>query len=154
MNETIMSFFLQAVNIFIHFTGFSIWDWDMVLSCREFGIQSSYVCSPCIYLTWTIFRGMMGNFQTFFLFFLCFIVFCCENFNFCNKVLQHVALQFSLCTHYTYAYPNLLQESAHKAKPKKVCLLLSNVFYIFLKLDSGSYQIYYTYLYQNQNKFH
>ena len=42
-------FFLQKVKIFLHFTGFSIQNLDMVLSCREFGNQVSYVRSPfCI----------------------------------------------------------------------------------------------------------
>ena len=34
------SIFLQKAKVFIHFTGFSIWDWDrdMDLGCREFEI--------------------------------------------------------------------------------------------------------------------
>ena len=32
--------------IFIHFSGFSIWDWDMDWGCREFEIQPSCVRSP------------------------------------------------------------------------------------------------------------
>ena len=31
------SIFLQKAKVFIHFTGFSIWDWDRVLCCKEFG---------------------------------------------------------------------------------------------------------------------
>ena len=31
-------FILQKAKIFIHFTGFSIWDWDMDLSYIEFEI--------------------------------------------------------------------------------------------------------------------
>ena len=40
------TFFLQKVEIFIYFTGFSIWVWDMVVGCIGFGILSSYVRSP------------------------------------------------------------------------------------------------------------
>ena len=39
-------FSFQKAKIFIHFTGFSIWDWDWDLGCREYQIQSSCVRSP------------------------------------------------------------------------------------------------------------
>ena len=34
--------------VFIHFTGFCSQDWNMVLCCRKFGTQSSWVRSPCL----------------------------------------------------------------------------------------------------------
>ena len=37
---------MQTAKSFIHFTGFSIWDWDTVLGCREFEIYLSCVHSP------------------------------------------------------------------------------------------------------------
>ena len=29
--------FMEKAKIFIHFTGFSIWDWDMILGCKNLG---------------------------------------------------------------------------------------------------------------------
>ena len=40
---------MQKGKIFIHFTGFSIWNWDMDLGCRAFGIESPCLWNPSKY---------------------------------------------------------------------------------------------------------
>ena len=49
----------KKAKIFILFTGFPIWDWDIDLGCREFVIQSSCVHSPWLY-SFSLIQGHAG----------------------------------------------------------------------------------------------
>ena len=49
----------KKAKIFILFTGFPIWDWDIDVGCREFVIQSSCVHSPWLY-SFSLIQGHAG----------------------------------------------------------------------------------------------